>query len=296
MTKGEISFQPLVLGGNPTKFKKKKMPATETTTSEIKRKGARSIKEIPHEILIQLNEGSLETANLVEWLAIDQKGLLQFVLQQSGRGDYYSAINNQIDALKKQTINTRNEAIGKGLLAETKRNNDPDFLAELANHTSDSVRCWAGYAIGFNIDLDFEQKAKAIKKFASDHHFGVREISWMALRPDLVENLETGLKILTPWALDKDESIRRFASEVTRPRGVWCAHIETLKKQPELGLSILEPLKSDGSRYVQNSVANWLNDAGKTQPDFVKTLCQRWNLESDTKETSYIVKRAMRSF
>ena len=42
-----------------------------------------------------------------------------------------------------------------------------------------------------------------------------------------------------------------------------------------IGLPILEPLKSDYSKYVRNSVGNWLNDASKTQSGFVRKLCRR---------------------
>ena len=51
--------------------------------------------------------------------------------------------------------------------------------------------------------------------------------------------------------------------------------------------------KSDYSKYVRNSVGNWLNDASKTQSGFVRKLCRRW--ESETKETKYIVKKALRT-
>lgn len=52
---------------------------------EIKRKGSRSIKEIPATILEQLNRGEIESANLVEFLGVDRKILLENLLMQCGR-------------------------------------------------------------------------------------------------------------------------------------------------------------------------------------------------------------------
>lgn len=68
-----------------------------------------------------------------------------------------------------------------------------------------------------------------------------------------------------------------------------------MKQDPELALSILEPLKSDKAKYAQDSVGNWLNDTSKTQPEFVTEICKRWEAESDTKETKYITKKALRT-
>ena len=95
---------------------------------------------------------------------------------------------------------------------------------------------------------------------------------------------------------DGDENIRRFASELTRPRGVWCAQIEALKAQPWRALPLLEPLKADPSRYVQNSVANWLNDASKTPARMgPRSRASAGLLQSPAAATGYIVRRALRT-
>lgn len=262
---------------------------------EVKRKGSRSTKDIPVDIMLQLNNSVIETANLVEWLAVDQKILLQNLLLELNRNQYLDSIISDIEALKKQTVNAVNEAIGVGLLKNIKANNDLEIFGKIARHTSDCVRCWATYIIGFDSNLSIFEKLEKIQPFAADNHFGVREIAWFATRQTIADNLQVSIKTLSEWTSNADENIRRFASEATRPRGVWCTHIETLKQNPELALSILEPLQSDSSKYVQNSVANWLNDASKTKPQFVIDVCKRWKEANNSKETAYIASRALRT-
>ncbi len=262
---------------------------------ESKRKGARSIKDIPKDILAQLNKGEIETANLVEWLAVDQKLLLTNVLKQLKRTDYVKPIIATIDGLKKQTVTTINEAIGVGLLTQANKEKDTKLFPMLTNHVADAVRCWSTFFIGGNAKLSLQQMLQQMQPLAADKHFGVREIAWMAVRPSIAKNLTESINVLATWTKSTDENIRRFASESTRPRGVWCAHIDALKQDPALALPILRPLKTDPAKYVQDSVGNWLNDASKTQPKFVDDLCKLWQKESKTKETDYIIKKALRS-
>jgi 3-methyladenine DNA glycosylase AlkC len=164
----------------------------------------------------------------------------------------------------------------------------------LATHASDVARCWAAQWLMFP-EQSLPDKLQAVRRFAADRHFGVREVAWMALRDPLAGALDEGLLLLQPWVRDPDENIRRFASELTRPRGVWCAQIEALKAEPWRALGLLEPLRADPSRYVQNSVANWLNDASKSQPQWVSQLGERWLVESDGPQTRYMVRRALRT-
>jgi 3-methyladenine DNA glycosylase AlkC len=123
----------------------------------------------------------------------------------------------------------------------------------------------------------------------------VREIAWIALRQEVIDQLALAMERLAKWTRAADPRLRRYASEITRPRGVWAPHVTALKEDPSPGLMLLEPLKSDGDRYVANSVANWLNDASKSQPGWVLEVTHRWQRESPTSATQYIVRRALRT-
>jgi hypothetical protein len=59
-----------------------------------KRKGAKSTRDIPAAILEQLNSGQIETANLVEWLAVKQRLLLQNLFKHPGRQKYTNTGRN----------------------------------------------------------------------------------------------------------------------------------------------------------------------------------------------------------
>ncbi|MTG98834.1 MULTISPECIES: DNA alkylation repair protein [Myroides] len=261
-----------------------------------KRKGARSIKDIPVDVLSGLNAGELSSVNLTEWLAIDQRVLVKNVLISLDRENYINCVLDAVDGLEKKTVNTINQCIGYTLYHLSNEDSDSELFHLLKNHKSDLVRCWATYFIHYNESFTIADKLMAIRDFAADSHFGVREICWMAVREDIIEHLEESLSLLFEWTKDENEYIRRFTTESTRPRGVWCKHINELKEKPELGLPLLEALKGDSSKYVKDSVANWLNDASKSQPTFVEETCMRWWNSSDKSKSMYaFVMKALRS-
>ncbi|KAG1250677.1 hypothetical protein G6F68_012678 [Rhizopus microsporus] len=131
-----------------------------------------------------------------------------------------------------------------------------------------------------------------MRTLADDPHFGVREWAWLALRADIVTAPLQALEHLQPWTQETSPYLRRFACEALRPRGVWATHIAPFKQHPQQALPLLEALADDPERYVQDSVGNWLNDAGKTQPQWLRDLCVRWQHEHPGAANAYIRKRA----
>jgi 3-methyladenine DNA glycosylase AlkC len=261
----------------------------------LSRKGAARIALIPPEVLDALNEGQVPTVNLNEFLALDLPRLTRNVARQIGLDAGSERIDDTLAMLAAFKPIKRHAHVARALYDLTAQHAARDAVANaLATHASDVARSWAVQWLQF-CDLSLEAKLVSVRRFAADAHFGVREIAWMSVRVDVVGALDEALALLAPWVCDADENIRRFASELTRPRGVWCAQIDALKAEPWRALALLEPLKADPSRYVQNSVANWLNDASKSQPQWVDEVCARWSAESKTAATNYIVRRSLRT-
>lgn len=259
------------------------------------RKGAARIALMPPEVLEALNEGLLPTVNLNEFLALDLSRLTRNVASHIGLPADHERIADTLAMLGAFKPVKRHAHVARALYDLTEPRADRDAIAHaLATHPSDVARSWATQWIAFS-GLPLHAKLQSARRFAADPHFGVREMAWMAVRDEVAGAVDDAVELLAPWVRDRDENIRRFASELTRPRGVWCAQIETLKAEPWRALPLLEPLKADPSRYVQNSVANWLNDAAKTQPDWVQEVCTRWSEQSRAAATTYIARRALRS-
>ncbi len=266
-------------------------------TDILNRKGSRKVKDIPKNIVKLLNEGKIETVNLTEWLAIDHSILIENIFPDIGISkDLTKHFSQEIKQQKKPSTMNSVKLLGKLIYEHFSTKKEYQKIYKyLSSHTSDSIRCYAPYLISLNSNLDLNDKFNQIKSLVADKHFGVREVVWMAIRPEITTHLNESINILSSWAEDKNENIRRFTTEATRPRGVWCKHIEALKENPAMALPILDKLKSDNSKYVQDSVGNWLNDSSKSKPEFVIELCKKWKKESPTKETEKIIKRARRT-
>ena len=254
---------------------------------------ARRIADIPNEVMEAMSDGLMPSKNLTEWLAVDRPRLLDRMSQQLGFRKEYLAADIWTDELMGQSALKHSMAISQ-FLSQVCQVGD-DLWKRLTSHDSDIVREWSAIVVGLDEKLTFARKLAWIKPIADDDHPGLREVAWMALRPDVARNVEKSIRSLVPWTGSRRERLRRYASEITRPCGVWTKHISELKMNPELGLPILEPLCSDDAKYVRDSVANWLNDASKSQPEWVRSVTDSWLKASPTKNTASIVKRALRT-
>lgn len=263
----------------------------------LDRKGARKAQDIPKEVLDLLNIGKIETVNLTEWLAIDHLKLIETNFSEIGISTQNTKlILEKIKSQKKPSTMSTTKLVGSTLYEFYSTSKELNSIFnKLSSHLSDTIRCYSPYLKSLNVKLSIEEKLNQSKNLIADKHFGIREVVWMALRPEIEKDLDKSINILSDWTINKNENIRRFTTESTRPRGVWCKHIEKLKDNPEMALPILENLKSDKSKYVQDSVGNWLNDASKSKPNFVIELCERWKKDSPIKETEKIIKRARRT-
>lgn len=248
------------------------------------RTGSTRRDAIPADVLRGLNNGTLESATLAEGLAVDFRALLAATAP-----DVPLAARAAIEPGFGITVRMR--SVGEALVAQYGMGKFSRFAA----HSSDTVRGWAAYMVAAAPGLTLAARLRHLRPLADDPHFGVREWAWLAARTAIAANVLTAIRLLTPWVRARSAYVRRFASESTRPRGVWCSHIDLLKVEPERAMPLLEPLRSDPSKYVRDSVANWLNDAGKSQPAWVCDVCRRWKMESPTPETRYLVSRACRN-
>jgi hypothetical protein len=198
---------------------------------------------IPPEVLEALNDGLLETVNLNEFLALELPRLARSVATHIGLDPGSERLSDTFAMLAAFRPMQRHGHIARALYDLTAQHPGRDAMAHLlATHPSDVARCWATHWIPMS-GLALPEQLNAVRRFAADSHFGVRELAWMAVRDATIQSLDEALRLLQPWAADPDPNIRRFASELTRPRGVWCAQIERLKAEPRAGVELLEPLR-----------------------------------------------------
>ena len=257
-----------------------------SATATSPRAGARRRSDVTSSVRSHINHGERESKTLAESLSVDFAVLMRATFPQLAR-----STTTLMRAAAAHGINERMSTAGRLLL----RHFGAAGYLRLARHRSDTVRGWAAFLLAASPDFSMGERLQLTRPLANDHNAGVRDWAWLALRPQVAENVGLAIDLLEPWTVSTSPFLRRFAAEATRPRGVWAAPIESLVRSPELGLPIIEPLRADPHQYVQDSVSNWLNDAFHSHPEFVEATCQRWRQESPSPATERICQRAFRS-
>lgn len=246
-----------------------------------RRVGARQPHKVPEHVKQLLLTGE-PSVNHMEQIALDMGTLL---------AQAFPHLADQADQLRRGGLVTRMRDGGR-VLHEAYGSRAPTVAAA---HRSDTVRGWGAMAVAAQPSTTIDAALARLRRFADDEHFAVREWAWLALRPAVVADCAGAIAALELWTGDPSANIRRFASEATRPRGVWSVHLPELKQHPETAQELLGALRSDPSRYVQDSVANWLNDASRTRPDWTQAICTTWLQDSPTTATERICHRACRT-
>jgi 3-methyladenine DNA glycosylase AlkC len=230
--------------------------------------------------LADLNAGRLPTTSLMEVIAVDQPALLAAI--------FPSLADRAGGSLHSRRLLERMTGGAAILWHEF----GDQLWVDAPTWNSDIARGWAAMAVGYAPGLTLSHRLKLATTFADDPHWAVREWAWLGVRDHIVQQPVNAVGFLTATSKHRSPSIRRFASEATRPIGVWSKHIAALKRDPSPALPLLENLWSDPSRYVRLSVGNWLNDASKSQPEWVEWICASL---PPTEESDYVRRRALRT-
>ncbi len=259
------------------------------------RKGFSKRSDVPLKLVQRLSRGQEASQTLAESLVVRHSVLLGELCKEIPKS-LREAVDGYEGILPKMRA-------GAELLVQY---GDEKILAATMQSPSDTALGYVAFAYGLTgelagplVKLTLAQRLAAVRPLAEHEHYGVREWAWLGVRPRVAAEITHALVLLSPWTGEGSSGLRRFASEMTRPRGVWCKRIPELVASPQLGLVILNPLRADPAKYVQLSVGNWLNDASKDNPDWVRSVTAKWNAKKATvasrAATAVIVNRGLRT-
>lgn len=246
------------------------------------RRGPLRPQDVPADHLVLLSQGAIDTVNFAEQFAIDIDELIAACAPEL-----------RVVTRLSQLPLKRRLAGAAGLVASEM---SPSAALSWSRGQCDTIRAIASLAVSARASLTPCERLEQLRPYAADPHFGVREWAWIGLRDELRSDVIELLPELTLWAQEEDPNLRRFASEITRPRGVWTPHLPELRDDPEIAVDLINLLSRDSSRYVRLSVGNWLNDASKDNPSWVRALAKRWRgAHGVCLETSHILSRGLRT-
>ncbi|CAA9271644.1 MAG: hypothetical protein AVDCRST_MAG83-3307 [uncultured Arthrobacter sp.] len=243
------------------------------------RRGARHPGLVPAEVLARLVRGA-PSVNHMEEMALDMGQLLT---------TQFPALAGEAPRMHAVRFLDRMRA-GAAVMFEHFGAAAPETA--LAS-PSDTVRGWGAFATVL-VTRDPGSRVKLLVPFAADSHFAVREWAWLALRDLAVAQPLVVMDQLWPVAQSEDPLLRRFAVESLRPRGVWSRHIALFKDEPAHAAALLDKVAPTASKYVQDSVANWVNDVSRDHPAWASSTVERWCRDHGP-AVKRLARRALRS-
>lgn len=177
-------------------------------------------------------------------------------------------------------------ALGKG-----------DELSQaLLNSESDKIRSIGVHVHFEHFKHNLNKELKSLKYSGALPGTWTQETAQWVLKNVVHEHsLEVVLPLIRAWVEDTDPAVRRMVAEALRPRGVWCKHISSLKRDPNPIKYLLEQLLDDDSEYVRKAVANSLNDISKDNPDLLCKWIEKWSKGKISPERQWIIQRALRT-
>ena len=226
--------------------------ARRLTAIPTVRRGAHSLATVDRSVLEQMELGLIESRTHVEQMAMNMQRLLESAFPR------LAGFGSDLGSL---TFLARMRRVGSILWNES----GFEGIDQAATHRSDTVRGWAGFAIAA-ARVPLPEQLAQVRCLADDAHFAVREWAWLSVRPAVLSDPRIALQLLEPWAMSGSARVRRFASEATRPRGVWSRHIRLLRQAPWHGRALLDALSCDRDRYVATSVGSPATCLGSMWP------------------------------
>lgn len=134
-----------------------------------------------------------------------------------------------------------------------------------------------------HFDLSMRAQYELTRRFSAE----------FSMRAYIARDPKRTFAVLRHWASDTNAHVRRLVSECTRMRLPWAPRVEWLDANPARVLELLDLLKDDPSTMVRRSVANNLNDLGRSHPDLLMLTCVLW-LRDATEARRALVEHALR--
>ena len=117
--------------------------------------------------------------------------------------------------------------------------------------------------------------------------------SEFAIRVFIKQDIEKALALMTAWTTDKNNHVRRLASEGSRPLLPWSFKLNDILQNPHLTAPILVALQKETDLYVKKSVGNHLNDHAKNHSLWVTDFVNSWDLTNA--HSAWMAKRGVRT-